>query len=769
MTTTDEYRAKLEEYDLIQAAMPLKDRYSDSAWQMSLRGGGPIIVNIGHIFSGLECKIEPKLIVPKMVRKPKPTTAIWKNDTFIEPTENYLTKVKKYEKTLQTIRPHNLTYQEAGSITISTMNLFQWAKESSEQFMLQEKEKTMLTSAEELEIAEEDDEYLKEIANAASSILASHKHDPEHTPKLEFLSSPEVIFEITHPNQQTAAQTVTFKNVSKITLYYRWKKLEIPMMTSTDVTPSSGNVSNSISRFPSASLKILPGETVSTQFIFTNRTGNSGMYKSNWLLQLLPEECQITLPNDPAQGSSSSDSPSHSSAIVKKDKKKKGKDKKSRKKGGKGDADEEDEDKHKVKTYHGSIPVHCKGIITFPDESMTRRQQIQLQLDQSMTETIMKDILYDVLRHIRQPIRLKDLQQRKIEYFAKINQDLLLHTFQDRSKENMKVPFTITIDRVENIEKLSYQVENTIQSIVQYYHSLLQSPEVQEAGSSIFTPLSYDFNYPFQDFNRKEILQTLFPEEQLEIFDEVSFEEILPHWDYSMNTPLQALQNLQPVLTEIEKLEVFIAQVQKQKEKERLKEERRAKRKADGDDDEEDEEDEEEEEPEEEDEDAKKRKPKHSLIIETNDLQYAVLSELHKLVSYDLPSQSIYEITKNAVSEAIDSIFAAQEEAFAEAGIAEIINNGGKVTPVESPYSSEIGKTQWETIMNTTSASSEPVDPKKKEKPPPKNAPPPTTLTNQQCDFYHKLFYEKLRNRLMDSLASSVVQSSYPTIQQINN
>lgn len=601
MTTTDEYRAKLEEYDLIQAAMPLKDRYSDSAWQMSLRGGGPIIVNIGHIFSGLECKIEPKLIVPKMVRKPKPTTAIWKNDTFIEPTENYLTKVKKYEKTLQTIRPHNLTYQEAGSITISTMNLFQWAKESSEQFMLQEKEKTMLTSAEELEIAEEDDEYLKEIANAASSILASHKHDPEHTPKLEFLSSPEVIFEITHPNQQTAAQTVTFKNVSKITLYYRWKKLEIPMMTSTDVTPSSGNVSNSISRFPSASLsrsaanspkhsakripsvdalskrtasvntllttntnaaaggknkkqfvkslyqtfneksndlepmrsrilaqeresfhilnpcgEILPGETVSTQFIFTNRTGNSGIYKSNWLLQLLPEECQITLPNDPAaQGSSSSDSPSNSSAIVKIDKKKKGKDKKSRKKGGKGDADEEDDDKHKVKTYHGSIPVHCKGIITFPDESMTRRQQIQLQLDQSMTETIMKDILYDVLRHIRQPIRLKDLQQRKIEYFAKINQDLLLHTFQDRNKENMKVPFTITIDRVENIEKLSYQVENTIQSIMQYYHSLLQSPEVQETGRSIFTPISYDCNYPFQDFNRKEILQTLFPEEQL--------------------------------------------------------------------------------------------------------------------------------------------------------------------------------------------------------------------------------------------------------------
>eukprot|EP01040_Poterioochromonas_malhamensis_P026949 gene26949-34005_t len=54
MTVTDEYRSKMEEYDLIQAAIPLKDRYAESSWQMMLRGGGPITVAIGHIFSGLE-------------------------------------------------------------------------------------------------------------------------------------------------------------------------------------------------------------------------------------------------------------------------------------------------------------------------------------------------------------------------------------------------------------------------------------------------------------------------------------------------------------------------------------------------------------------------------------------------------------------------------------------------------------------------------------------------------------------------------------------
>ena len=211
---------------------------------------------------------------------------------------------------------------------------------------------------------------------------------------------------------------------------------------------------------------------------------------------------------------------------------------------------------------------------------------------------------------------------------------------------------------------------------------------------------------------------------------------------------MHALEQIRPIVEEVEKLELHIAQVQKLREKERKREERRAKRRAEGDDDDEDEDEEEEEEPEEEDEEVKRRKPKHHFVIETNDLSYAIMSEMHKLAAHDLPSQDIYDLTYQAVLQAVDTIFESEEFAIQQAGIADIINNGGKVTPVESPYVSEVGKTQWETIMNTTSATSEPVDPKKKDKAPPKGAPPPTTLTNQQCDFYHKLFYEKLRENL---------------------
>ena len=58
MTTADEYRAKMEELDLLQASVPDEDRFNESSWQAGLRGGGAIRQPVGHIFSGLECKYE---------------------------------------------------------------------------------------------------------------------------------------------------------------------------------------------------------------------------------------------------------------------------------------------------------------------------------------------------------------------------------------------------------------------------------------------------------------------------------------------------------------------------------------------------------------------------------------------------------------------------------------------------------------------------------------------------------------------------------------
>ena len=95
----------------------------------------------------------------------------------------------------------------------------------------------------------------------------------------------------------------------------------------------------------------------------------------------------------------------------------------------------------------------------------------------------------------------------------------------------------------------------------------------------------------------------------------------------------------------------------------------------------------------------------------------------------------------------------------------EILTNGGEIPPVESPFSSETGATQWETVMKTTSASSEPVDLKAKGKEKPnKNAPVSTTITPQQADYYHKLFHDKLRENLIHSLTDSILKESIPQI-----
>jgi len=106
MATTDEYRARLEEYDLLQAAIPPEERFGSNAWQRTLRGGGARTVAIGHIFSGIECEVEDTFNPPKTVRKPlRLTEASSKKDlggktSFIDNTPIIRAKKKQLAKTI---------------------------------------------------------------------------------------------------------------------------------------------------------------------------------------------------------------------------------------------------------------------------------------------------------------------------------------------------------------------------------------------------------------------------------------------------------------------------------------------------------------------------------------------------------------------------------------------------------------------------------------------------------------------------------------------
>ena len=69
MVKSDEYRARVEEYDLLQAGVPEKDKIG-AQWELSLRGGGPRYVAVGHLFSGIECEVDSTPLSPRSCASP---------------------------------------------------------------------------------------------------------------------------------------------------------------------------------------------------------------------------------------------------------------------------------------------------------------------------------------------------------------------------------------------------------------------------------------------------------------------------------------------------------------------------------------------------------------------------------------------------------------------------------------------------------------------------------------------------------------------------
>lgn len=787
MTTTDEYRARLEEYDLIQSAIPLKDKFSENAWQMTLRGGGPIHVPVGHIFSGLECEIDMHTTAPKMVRKPKPTQAVGKNDTFLEQTDNLLKKRKKYEKNILEIRPHTLTYRDAGNLVVNSMNLFQWAQESSQRYIQQQKEVLLTTmmEAEAEKIRQREAEQKEhERIEYERMLLAQNKG-----PKLEFLSSQEVVFET--EKREQIRRTVVFKNVGTTTLYFRWRLLrsekeavskhdqqhaqhhkENQSSNNAEVAkdvgglPMNGNIATILDQkgdHEAALLtrtlhhhresffclqecgEILPEETIETTFVFDSRAGG-GMFHSIWMLEMTPDDSRIVL-------TTLKEDPDNSVSNIK----------------------------------IGAINVHLRGHYLVPDESVQKRQVVNSHIHHHTIYTSMQDIVFDCIRHVRTPLRLTEIHRRMIAYFEQINRKLFKQIFTSphhpeesfsleekmlQGLDNSRIydhsidvtandddivmmaPLFINIPRIEELEQLHHQAAMLLQHVLQQYQHLLQ-----EANKSSTDEIVVVDKFAVTTNIYNHIMAKVFPEKHLECFDEVEMKQIEPGWGYDLSVAFNALNELRPVIDHIDVLEKEIAARKLAEEKARLKAERAAKRKANGDSDEEDEEEEEEAD---EEEDKNKIIHKHPLMITLNQLFSQIAGKLYKLTLQPLPAEKIHEITAKELVTVFDGITDLQNEALQAAGILDIFNNymnanngnsTGLLTPLPNPFESEDNAKVWETMLALTSPVSEPaVADKKGAKPPAKNAPPPTTATPQQIDFYHKELYNNIRNSILDAV-----------------
>jgi hypothetical protein len=302
MSSTDEYRAKIEEYDLIQAAIPLEDRFVEP-WQLTLRGGGPIRVAVGHAFSGLECIYEMNHPKPKMVRKPRPLSldsSSGRNlgSSSLEDTEAYRQKRARYEKTIREIRPHAIDANAAAHLVVRSADLFRWAKESSAGYFRDQRVPALAA------IAEEDSLY--DVKSSLDGGDHSSIHDASNAPKIHFMSPKEIVFS-THEGENSCgvSRTVLFKNIGKCAISYVWKKIVQDENSSVVVDSSKKVKTASLSevlelkgvddgtlrkrlicskRESFFCLKdsgvVLPDETIPTQFVF----GHRAVYNESLLL-----------------------------------------------------------------------------------------------------------------------------------------------------------------------------------------------------------------------------------------------------------------------------------------------------------------------------------------------------------------------------------------------------------------------------------------------------------------------------------------------------
>ena len=390
MLASDEYRARIEEYDLLLAAIPEKDRIG-AQWELSLRGGGPRKVAIGHLFSGIECEVDSVPPVPKVVRKPRlPEDKPHKDGPMIDETEAILNRRKKLAKNLEQIRPHNLSYKEAENLIFKSTSLVEWAINTSEQHFETKRAEVPVESTEEVEGEEM-------VSNQVSQATPAEHHD-EGVPTLSVLNIPEATF--VARKEQISTRTFGFTNSSDTTMYYQWKPLHPTRIVppSTDLVPQPNETPqqamfNSLGRevkfrehllsyertsffCPQDRGVLLPGETVQSSFSFYTK-GWAGAVTEEWVLETTPK-AQVVFPD------------AYNAMYP----------------------DDEDEDETAKRKQ---APVHFtfRGHSTEEDETTGLRDKVSSELDAATLESLARDQIQLAFERVRAPVTKAILQERQ--------------------------------------------------------------------------------------------------------------------------------------------------------------------------------------------------------------------------------------------------------------------------------------------------------------------------------------------------------------------
>lgn len=726
MATTDEFRAKIEEYDLLQAAIPIKDRYSGSAWEVSLRGGGPLTVSVGHVFSGLECSVNIyKTARPKIFRKPRTADQITSSsNSFMEETASFVEKKKKLEKNIKELRPHTISYSDTMHLVVKTQDLFQWAKESTDEFFRQQE----LNG---LSAIREDEGDMEELGEESVLRSLSHASNTDaHSAKVEFLSKKEIVMVATDKKQTSSR--VSFKNVGSVALSYKWKRVPSPQNKNEGTNRQiltkilntkqieSGQLrarSLNITRECFFCLKdegvVLPAETVDTLFVFMSRAGG-GTFYSEWILEFTPSA--VIQSNNPYASPISSPSISI-----------------------------------------GFTQLYLRAQCSITDESISKRNVVSSFVENQVLRTMMEDVIQSCIGRVRLPVRIADVHQRQIALFLQLNEDLLSSL---SKKFGLSLPIFVTIERIHAFVDAFLLASSLFDRVRAHLFSLrqIENPELNVTENTSDQP------FAISEECKSLVLNKLLPEESLEIFDEVTMDDLLPLWTYKISDLFAGLQHISTFVNEIIELEDTIRVRVAQEEKERIRQVKLETRRAATDEDDEDEEEEDEEEEDEEKGSAVKVIENHPLLQEMFEAEASAFGSLYILTSRVLPEQFVKESFKTLLADSLEGVNDARTKAISAANLDQVVANNLPIRQLHSPFTSEAGQLSWELALSTTSA--EPpeeldakgkVKGKSKPKAKGKKDSTPDDATPEQVNFFYRILHDEIRSMILD-MAELVVE-----------
>ena len=502
MCTGDDFRTRNEEYDLLQAAIPVHERFGAESWQMQLRGGTERAVTIGHIFSGLTCNVSVKRTTPATLRKPKKSRGPGKTTQFIDEFPSMKLKQKQLKKTLQTLRPHNLELFDVDSLIIGSKDLFDWAISSSEDYMSELQNDVEDESVDEIMPSGSRDEMEKDVFQETEP--------GDLGPRLNFESTRNMLFNALQ--NETTKTTVTFTNTGSTVMEYTWKK--VAMNLDSELVDSFSK-RKSIPREHELSEKrpvffcscpkgqILPGQRIHTIFLF-NSKGCGGYFNEAWMLDTSPRA--IVLYPNRLMRAASLDVPTNE------------------KEGGKLSAQQ---------PLPSVVYVKLTGHAMTLDENQHRRDESLHVIQKGCVETGVSDEIYDSIRNVRKPITVDELDNRKVDLFKSMNSSTIMSKCGCCKDE---AGINVSFERFKSFLELAEEVSHFSEKIY-----ALEKERISEAGLTVPASERICLNDPK---NLRAVRDQLLPEGSISLFDDISEEMLIVPWDLNLTMLSEEMDRL---------------------------------------------------------------------------------------------------------------------------------------------------------------------------------------------------------------------------------